>query len=64
MAVPYGLGDLKAIELWHNNTGETPGWFHMETAVSILFIYLNLIFFIIDNLVLRQPAVSECLGPR
>ena len=35
MAVPYSLGDLKAIEIWHNNTGETPGWFHIETTVNI-----------------------------
>ena len=34
LAVPYGLGDLKSIDLWHNNTGESPGWFHMQTNVS------------------------------
>lgn len=36
MAVPYSLGELKSIEIWHNNTGESPGWFHLQTVVRIL----------------------------
>ena len=34
LAVPYGLGDLKACEIWHNNTGESPGWQLIEATVS------------------------------
>lgn len=38
LAVPYSLGDLKEIQLWHNNTGESPGWFHLQTVVCLFFV--------------------------
>ena len=37
LAVPLTLGDLKHITIWHNNKGESPGWFHLQTIVSSLF---------------------------
>lgn len=30
---PYSLGSLKEIEIWHNNSGDSPGWYLMQVQV-------------------------------
>ena len=34
LAFPYGFGKLKEIQVWHNNTGESPGWFFLRAQVT------------------------------
>lgn len=39
LAVPYSLGNIKEIEIWHNNTGASPGWFLMQVQITNLQTY-------------------------
>ena len=36
LAFPYGFGKIKEIQVWHNNTGNSPGWFFLQAKVSQL----------------------------
>ena len=33
LASPYGFGPIEEIQVWHNNTGDSPGWFFLRAQV-------------------------------
>ena len=40
MAFPYGFGMINEIQVWHNNTGDSPGWFFLQAQVCGYWIKL------------------------
>eukprot|EP00794_Sanderia_malayensis_P008930 gene8930-9882_t len=33
LTTPFSLGIIKEIEIWHNNTGHSPGWYCMQVQI-------------------------------
>ena len=33
LSFPYGFGHIVEIQVWHNNTGDSPGWFFLRAQV-------------------------------
>ena len=33
LSTPFSLGVIKEIEVWHNNAGNSPGWYCMQVQV-------------------------------
>ena len=33
VSVPESLGEIKEIEIWHNNAGPSPGWYCVQISV-------------------------------
>ena len=40
MSFPYGYGKIKEIQIWHNNKGESPGWFLLRASVRWFSIFI------------------------
>ena len=36
LAFPYGFGQIKEIQVWHNNMGDSPGWFFLRAQVYLI----------------------------
>ena len=34
LSFPYGFGKIEEVEVWHNNSGESPGWFLLQIQVG------------------------------
>lgn len=41
LTTPYGLGPLKQVEVWHNNSGSSPGWFLLLIQVSFTYGFFS-----------------------
>ena len=35
LSTPFSLGAIKNIEIWHNNEGNSPGWYCMQVQVRL-----------------------------
>lgn len=43
LAVPSSLGRLKQLRIWHDNSGDSPGWFLQRVLVQVSMMMICLV---------------------